>query len=75
MKTRKSVFGSESEKELFKTLNSHWGQNFDLYPSLPFTSIIDIQDAVLSDKERNFLFKTSVDYTLCTKKGGPIVSV
>jgi hypothetical protein len=75
MKTRESVFGSESEKELFKTLNTHWSQNFDLFPSLPFASIIDIDDSLLSDKERNFLYKTSVDYTLCTKRGKPLVSV
>ena len=29
----------------------------------------------MSDKERNFLYKTSVDYTLCTKRGKTLVSV
>lgn len=75
MKIRKSVFASESEKELFKTLNTHLSQNFDLFPSLPFASIIDIDDPLLSDKEKNFLYKTSVDYTLCTKRGKSLVSI
>lgn len=75
MKVRKTVFGSESEKDLYKTLSTNWSQKFDLFPSLPFASIIDINDAVLSDKERNYLYKTSVDFTLCTKRGNPIVSL
>lgn len=75
MKVRNSVFGSGSEKELFSTLNTHLAQKFDLFPSLPFASIIDIDDPNLSDSEKNFLYKTSVDYTLCTKKGRPLVSV
>lgn len=75
MKIRNYVFGSGNEKELFNTLKTHWAQRFDLYPSLPFASIIDIDDARLSDTERSFLYKTSVDYTLCTKQGKPLVSV
>ena len=30
---------------------------------------------MLSSEERSFVFKTSVDYTLCTKQGQPLVSV
>jgi hypothetical protein len=75
MRVKENVFGSKNEKDLFKTLESHWSHEFDLFPSLPFPAIVDIQDAVLSEKERDYLFKTSVDYTLCTKLGKPIVSV
>lgn len=75
MKVRSSVFGSGSEKELFSTLNTHWVQKFDLFPSLPFACIINIDDTNLSDREKNFLYKTSVDYTLCTKESKPLVSV
>jgi hypothetical protein len=75
MKIHESVFGSESEKELFKTLKTQWSQNFDVFPSLPFASIIDIDDPLLSDKEKNFLYESSADYTLCTKRGKTLVSV
>ena len=34
MKVRDFVFGSGSEKELFKTLVSQWSKRFDLFPSL-----------------------------------------
>ena len=75
MKIRECVFGSGSEKELFATLEFHWAQKFDLFPSLPFASIIDFEDAGPSGSEKSFLYKTSVDYTLCTKMGKPLVSV
>ena len=75
MKVRKYVFGSASEKELFKTLVSHWSKQFDLFPSLPLASIVDIDDNSLSPEERSFVFKSSVDYTLCTKEGKPLISV
>ncbi len=74
---RKSVFGSKSEKELFSNLHTRWGARFDLWPSLPFSQIIDFPKlgTYISEKERDFLFKTSVDYTLCTKTGAPILSI
>ncbi|MBI3615421.1 MAG: hypothetical protein HY211_02775 [Candidatus Omnitrophica bacterium] len=77
MKVRKNVFGSESEKELFATLHSHWSKEFNLYPSLPFSALvieIDRSDT-LSEKEKKYLYATSVDYTLCTKQDEPLVSV
>jgi hypothetical protein len=75
MKIRSSVFGSGSEKKLFKTLETHWSKKFNVYPSLPFTSIIDIRDSGLNQKQKEFLYKTSVDYTLCTKVDRPILSI
>jgi len=75
MKIKSSVFGSGSEKELFKTLETHWSKKFNVYPSLPFTSIIDIRDSGLNQKQEEFLYKTSVDYTLCTKVDRPILSI
>lgn len=75
---RKSVFGSDNEKELFKTLHSNWSDKFDLWPNLPFTNIIDINaigDFELPDKVKEFLYKTTVDYTLCKKDGNPLLSI
>jgi hypothetical protein len=75
MKVQDFVFGSKSERRLYAALDTHWSDRFDLFPSLPFTAIIDIGGAPLYQKQKDFLYKTSVDYTLCTKKGKPIVSV
>jgi hypothetical protein len=76
MSVRKTIFGSRSEHELFASINSYWStRGFVLYPSLPFASIFDITKPELTAEERSFLLKTSVDYTLCTKEGQPIISV
>jgi len=74
---RKSVFGSRSEKELFGGLHTRWGSTFDLWPSLPFSQIVDIEaiGPFLSEKERDFFLKTNIDYTLCTKNGSPVLSI
>lgn len=76
MKIRDSVFGSPKERELYSTLESRWADKFNLYPSLPFTSIIDIQGADVKEGEKRYLFKTSVDFTLCEKETDkPIMSI
>lgn len=75
MKVRKTVFGSKSEKKLFNTLNSRWSKDYDLYPSLPLSCIIENPEPSLSPSEVKFFYKTSIDFTLCTKNGWPILSI
>lgn len=75
MSIKKSVFGSASERELFTAIDSQWGDRFAVYPSLPFANIIDLTRLELTPAERSFLLKTSVDYTLCTKRGRPLLSI
>jgi len=74
---KKSVFGSKAERELFTSLHSRWAARFDLWPSLPLAQIVDVESArsYLRDKEFDFFLKTSIDYTLCTKSGQPILSI
>jgi len=71
MPARESIFGSGSERELFTTINSRWADRFAVYPSLPFATLIDLGGMDLKHSEREFLLKTNVDYTLCTKRGQP----
>src|ERR1700686_4975772 len=76
MTVRRSIFDSHNERELFTAIESQWSaRGFVLYPSLPFTNIFDIRQFDLSPGERTFLFKTSIDYTLCSTEREPIVSV
>ena len=74
---RKSVFANSSDKELFSSLQSQWGPNFDLWPSLPLAQIIDVESVghYLTEKECDFFLKTNIDYTLCARSGRPILSV
>lgn len=76
MKIRQSVFGSRSERFLYKALKTRWGKRFNLFPSLPFPNIIDIEAGEVTEKEWQFLLKTSVDFTLCEKEGDkPLLSI
>lgn len=75
MPARESIFGSSSERELFTTINSGWADRFAVYPSLPFATVIELGGLDLKHSEREFLLKTSIDYTLCTKRGRPLLSI
>ena len=76
MITRRTIFDSYNERELFSSIESQWSERgFVLYPSLPFANIFDMTKLDVTAEQRTFLFKTSVDYTLCTKDGQPIVSI
>lgn len=77
MNIKKSVFGSEPEYELFKSLQNRWSKNFDLWPSLPFSCIVELEksEPSLSYKERDFFYNTNIDYTLCKKNGSPVLSI
>lgn len=75
MPVKSSVFANESERELFDAISSMWGDRFSIYPSLPFSALFEIPAIPLKHSEREFLFKTNVDYTLCTKRGRPLVSI
>jgi len=72
---KSSVFGSLSEKRLFSSLKSNWeSKGFQLYPSLPFSNLVNLEKLTLKQKEKDFLYKTSIDYTLC-KDGNPLMSI
>lgn len=75
MKVKDSIFGGGPERRLFRSLESTWSERIDIYPNLPFASILSFSDARLTDVERQFLFKTSVDYTACEKSGRPLACV
>lgn len=76
MTARNSIFGSGSERELYTAINSRWADRFAVYPSLPFATLIELRALNLTTSEREFLLKTNVDYTICTKQDGrPLLSI
>ncbi len=76
MNIKKNVFSSESERKVYKSLDTVWGQKFNLFSALPFTNIINVQDTEFTEGERRYLRSTSVDFTLCEKDSDrPLVSV
>jgi len=73
---RKTVFASKSEHYLYKALNTMWSNSFLLFPSLPFATVFNFEKMDLTKGEKEFLFKTSIDFTLCDKKtGAPVLSI
>lgn len=75
MSLKECVFDSYHEKELFKHLNSMWKNNFNIYPQLPFTKIVDIETLNISQNERDFLLKTNIDYTVCDREDKPLMCI
>lgn len=76
MKIRDKVFRSESERELFTALHTMWSDHFNLWSSLPFLNIIDVDKAEVIRGEWDTISKTSVDITLSTKQEDrPVVSI
>lgn len=73
MSIKKSVFASKSEERGFRSIEHQWGDTYRLFPNLPFPNIFE-PDATIRDTS-NFFYKTSVDYTLCTNSGKPILAI
>ena len=75
MSIKGNIFDGFHERELFKHLNSRWNKYFNIYPQLPFTKIFDIKGLNISEKEKDFLLKTNIDYTICEKEDKPIMCI
>lgn len=76
MKIRETVFNSYSEHLLYKALKTRWGEAFNLFPSLPFLNIIDIEGGEITEAERQLLSELTVGFTLCEKESDkPLLSI
>lgn len=76
MKVKENIFGSRPERRLYKALDRSWTDRLRIYPGLPFLSIVDCSGARLTPGERDYLKKTSVDYTACdSTTDHPLISV
>lgn len=77
MGIKKNVFASSPERHHFKHLIKEWGgKKYNLYHNLPFLNIFDVSgNRDLSDKEKDFLKKSSIDYTICDKQDKPIFCI
>lgn len=75
MKLRNTIFDSKSEIDAFHSLQTRWSPKLNLYPSLPFSKIVEIKPEELSIKEKEYFYKTNVDYTFCYPNGKPILSI
>jgi hypothetical protein len=72
---RSTIFGSANEQELFHHIKNRWYPRLSLYPQVPFCQVFDLANLNVTQKEVDFLRKTSIDYTLCTKRGQPLLCI
>jgi hypothetical protein len=75
VKVKDNIFGSRPERKLYKALEGSWPDKLKLYPGLPFLSVIDWSGARITPQERDFLKKTSLDYTACDSNDHPLISI
>jgi hypothetical protein len=75
MSLKKYIFDSSQEERIFAHLKTIWKDKFNIYPQLPFTKIFDIETLTISRKEKDFLLKTNIDYTICNKKEKPLMCI
>ena len=80
MDVKKSVFGSNAERELYKSISSEWSEKFNIWPGLSFLGIFDLNQIQLklkpSPKQVGFLKMTTVDITVCKMETDePILSI
>ncbi len=76
MEMRESIFGSKKEQGLFETIRSNWAQDFEVYPNLAVSQVISFShDDTLTKEEKEYLRKTSIDYTICDRTGKPLLGI
>lgn len=75
MSLKTCIFDGYHEREVFGHLNSMWQDRFNIYPQLPFTKIFDIETLNVNQREKDFLLKTNIDYTICNKEDTALMCI
>ncbi len=75
MKIKNTIFASKPEEQVFGSLESRWSPRFRLWPSLPLSTLLKLEDNDVTEKERQFFYSTSIDYTLCDSSNTPLLSI
>jgi len=75
MKLRKTVFGSKTEAKLYKSLVSRWSSKLSIYPNLPFSKIVQLDKNEFTLEERDYFYKTNIDFTICKLDDQPLFSI
>jgi len=75
MTLKNSIFDSAKEEQLFTTIESNWKELFKIFPQLPPQQIFDLQSLQIPNDEKDFLYKSSIDLTVCDLANKPIMSI
>jgi hypothetical protein len=73
MPVHDSIFGSKSEEIGYRDIKRTWGDEYAVYPQVPWAQLFDLEPAQWRGTT-NFFYQTSVDYVLC-KNGRPLLAI
>jgi hypothetical protein len=65
MRLRNTIFDSKTEASLYKSLISRWSFKLKIYPNLPLSKIVSIDNSELTSEKRDYFYKTNIDFTIC----------
>jgi len=75
MAIKKTIFNSKYEEQLYKSIESNWNSEFRIIPQLPPQQIFDLESLNITSDEKDFLYKSSIDFTVCDLLNKPIMSL
>jgi len=75
MKKAKIIFGSRSELKAYKKIEEHLPDNWNIYPNIPLSQIVEIGKTELNEKKWNFYLKASVDFVITDHTHEPTLAV
>ncbi len=67
MRIKATVFGSYSERRLYRQIETAWADRFNVYHNLPLLNVLDVRKTEVSPGAWEFAKKTSLDITICKK--------
>lgn len=68
MKKADTIFASKSEQRAFKIIQAELPAGWSLYPNMPLSQLVKIQNDEISEIEWDFYLKSSVDFVLVTPR-------
>lgn len=78
VQSRKSIFDSRAEKDLFRELESRWTPELRLFAQTPLRSLLEIGPSALArmkTSHRRYFRSASVDFTFTDNEGKPMLSI
>jgi len=75
MKKAKIIFGSKNELKAYKTIEEYLPDDWNIYPNIPLSQIVEISREELPEKKWNFYLKSSVDFVITDNSHEPTLAL
>jgi hypothetical protein len=76
---KRSIFDSESEKRVYRKIQSRWSKYVEVYPQIPVRNVIgyhEIKSLDMPDEAKDYLLNTAFDFVVCElKTAKPILAI